>query len=112
MFDWLRRWFWFDDDDDEVTYQTSEDSWEEYSSFEDDTDMESDMITDPTHCFLEGNIYHDICDDHHDHLWDDSFDSHDTTEDWSHWDDTTDDWSTTDAWDSWDDSSSSWDDDW
>ena len=113
MFDWLRRWFWFDDDDDDVTYQasdtyqTSEDSWKEYRSFDDSTDMESDMITDPTYCFLEGNIYHDMCDDHHDHHWDDS-DSHDITDDW----DTMDDWDTTSDWDSWDDLSSSWDDDW
>ena len=111
MFDWLRRWFWFDSDYDGTMYHTSEDSWEEDSSFDDSTDLESDMITDPTYCFLEGNIYHDMCDDHHDHHWDDS-NSHDTTEDWSHWDDTTDDWNTTSDWDSWNDFSTSWDDYW
>ena len=99
MFDWLKRWFWFDPDDDDD------------SLYKDDTDSGNDFVTDPKYCFLEGNIYHDICDDHHDHMWDDS-DSHDTNEDWSYWDDTTDDWDTTSDWDTWDDFSSSWDDDW
>ncbi len=103
MFNWLRRWLWLhiEDDEDEI-YEGTEDSWDDDSFLEDETDYGSDIITDPAYCFLEGNIYHDMCDDHHDSSWDYSFDSHDFTDDWD----------TPDSWDFWDDSSSSWNDDW
>jgi len=67
------------------------------SHFDDIVRREEDVFTDPSYCYLEGNIYHDLCHDHHDHSWDDD-----------HWDDHT--W---DAWDTWDyGSTDTWNDDW
>ena len=73
------------DDDDDFLY-------EDHDSFhESDSTFEEDFITDSTYCFLDTNIFHDMCDsDHYDSDWDDTYDS----------------------WDSWDDPISSWDDDW
>ena len=90
MIGWLRRllWSWTDDSEDYESLRSEDTLWEEdEDSFLDSSDQGRDIFTDPTYCFLEGNIYHDLC---HDDDWDDSFDD----------------------WDTWDDSLTSWDDDW
>lgn len=68
--------------DDDFLYEDYNGSHESHSTFEED------LITDPTYCFLDTNIFHDMCDsDHYDSDWDDAYDS-------------------------WDDPISSWDNDW
>ena len=91
MIGWLRKFLWpLPEDYEKYENMSSEDTlWEEdEDSFLDSSNQKSDIFTDPTYCFLEGNIYHDLCHDD------------------DHWEDISDDW------DLWNDSLSSWDSDW
>jgi len=108
----LYRWFMSEDsystrwDDNErsddyyyyyssLSDSSSDDDNDYYYSSISDTDDYTDPITDPSYCFMEGNIYHDMCHDHDDDHWDD----------WNTWDDDLSTWD--DSWDDW----STWDDD-
>jgi len=71
---------WEDDDsseeDEDITRYSDTDNY--YYSSISDTEDDTDPLTDPSYCFMEGNIYHDIC--HDDDHWDNDWDSWD--DDW------------------------------